>query len=136
MTSNFFRPTGNFLVLTILLVLFVSCGNETDENVKIETSQAKNMKISERVFYNIFVRSFFDSNGDGIGDLNGITQKLDYLKSLGVSGLWLSPIHPSNSYHKYDVQDYREIDRDFGTLADFKNLLAEAKKETSSFYSI
>lgn len=86
------------------------------------------MKPSKRVFYNIFVGSFFDSNGDGIGDLNGVALKLDYLKSLGISGLWLSPIHPSKSYHKYDVQDYREIDSDFGTLDDFRNLLAEAKK--------
>jgi alpha-amylase len=57
------------------------------------------------VYYEIFVRAFADSNGDGIGDLNGITAKLDYLKSLGVSGLWLTPINPSPSYHGYDITD-------------------------------
>ena len=58
------------------------------------------------VYYEIFVRSFADSNGDGIGDLNGITARLDYLKWLGVSGLWLTPIYPSASYHGYDITDY------------------------------
>ena len=67
------------------------------------------------VYYEIFVRSFYDSNGDGIGDLNGITAKLDYLKSLGVSGLWLTPINPSPSYHGYDVTDYTAINPQFGT---------------------
>ena len=58
------------------------------------------------VWYEIFVRSWYDTNGDGIGDLNGVTDKLDYLKSLGVSGIWLMPINPSPSYHGYDVTDY------------------------------
>src|SRR5690242_15822558 len=61
------------------------------------------------VYYEIFVRSFADSNGDGIGDLNGITARLDYLKWLGVSGLWLTPIYPSASYHGYDVTNYFAI---------------------------
>src|SRR6185295_11869034 len=71
------------------------------------------------VNYEIFVRSFSDSNGDGIGDLNGITSKLDYLKELGIDGLWLTPIHPSPTYHKYDVKDYYAIDPEYGTLDDF-----------------
>src|SRR5690606_37090827 len=66
------------------------------------------------------------SNGDGIGDLNGTTAKLDYLEDLGVEGLWLSPIFLSPSYHKYDVKDYRMIDPEFGTLSDFERLIAEA----------
>ena len=78
------------------------------------------------VYYEIFVRSFADSNGDGIGDLNGITARLDYLKWLGVSGLWLTPIYPSPSYHGYDVTNYFAIDPRFGTMADFKRLLREA----------
>jgi alpha-amylase len=78
-------------------------------------------------FYEIFVSSFCDSNGDGVGDLNGITSKLDYLQSLGVSYLWLTPVHPSPTYHKYDVKDYYAIDSSFGTLADFSNLVASAK---------
>src|SRR5579862_1450465 len=78
------------------------------------------------VYYEIFVRSFADSNGDGIGDLNGITAKLDYLKWLGVSGLWLTPIFPSPSYHGYDVTNYFAVNPQFGTLADFHRLLREA----------
>lgn len=78
-------------------------------------------------FYEIFVSSFCDSNGDGVGDLNGITSKLDYLESLGVSYLWLTPVHPSPSYHKYDVKDYYAIDSSFGTLADFDTLVSAAK---------
>jgi glycosidase len=78
------------------------------------------------VYYEIFVRSFADSNGDGVGDLNGITAKLDYLKWLGVSGLWLTPIYPSASYHGYDVTNYFAVNPQFGTLADFHRLLREA----------
>lgn len=80
------------------------------------------------VYYEIFVRAFADSNGDGIGDLNGLTAKLDYLKSLGVSGLWLMPINPTPSYHGYDVTDYYGINPQYGTAADFQRLLSEAHK--------
>jgi alpha-amylase len=80
------------------------------------------------VHYEIFVRSFADSNGDGIGDLNGITGKLDYLKDLGVSAIWLMPISPSPTYHKYDVTDYYGIDPEYGTIDDFKRLIAEAHR--------
>lgn len=82
----------------------------------------------DAVFYEIFVRSFNDSNGDGIGDFNGITQKLDYLQSLGVNAIWLMPINPSPSYHGYDVLNYYTVNPQYGTLDDFKNLLAEAHK--------
>ena len=78
------------------------------------------------VFYEIFVRSFNDSNGDGIGDFNGITAKLDYLQNLGVTALWLMPIHPSPSYHGYDVINYFGVNPDYGSLEDFKRLLVEA----------
>jgi alpha-amylase len=78
------------------------------------------------VYYEIFIRSFADSNGDGIGDLNGITAKLDYLKWLGVSGLWLTPIFPSPSYHGYDVTNYFAVNPQFGTMADLHRLLREA----------
>jgi alpha-amylase len=78
------------------------------------------------VYYEIFVRSFADSNGDGIGDLNGITARLDYLKWLGVSGLWLTPIFPSPSYHGYDVTNYFTVNPQFGTMADFHRLLRAA----------
>ena len=83
---------------------------------------------NDTVFYEIFVRSFYDSNGDGVGDLKGITAKLDYLTELGIKGIWLMPIHPSPSYHGYDVTDYRAVNPDYGTLDDFKQLLNEAHK--------
>lgn len=78
------------------------------------------------VYYEIFVRSFSDSNGDGIGDIPGIIQKLDYLKELGIKGIWLTPVHPSPTYHKYDVTDYRAIDPEYGTINDMKRLVKEA----------
>jgi len=83
---------------------------------------------NDTVFYEIFVRSFSDSNGDGIGDFNGITQKLDYLKQLGISGIWLMPINPSPSYHGYDVTDYKAVNPEYGTMDEFKTLLREAHK--------
>jgi glycosidase len=83
---------------------------------------------NDAVFYEIFVRSFRDSDGDGIGDFNGITEKLDYLQELGIRGLWLMPINPSPSYHGYDVTDYYAVNSDYGTMDDFKHLLEEAHK--------
>lgn len=80
------------------------------------------------VGYEIFVGSFADSNGDGIGDLNGIRNHLDYLASLGVTYLWLTPIHPSSTYHHYDVEDYFSVAPEFGTMEDFSSLCVEAKK--------
>ncbi len=78
------------------------------------------------VYYEILVRSFADSDGDGVGDFNGITAKLDYLKDLGIDGVWLMPINPSPSYHGYDVMDYYDVNEEYGTMADFENLVAEA----------
>ncbi|MCX4306851.1 MAG: alpha-amylase family glycosyl hydrolase [Acetatifactor sp.] len=86
-----------------------------------------------RTFYEIFVYSFWDSNGDGIGDLAGVTQKLDYLNDgdpatdsdLGINGIWLMPVMPSNTYHKYDVKDYMAIDPVYGSMEDFEKLVAE-----------
>ncbi|MCU0423005.1 MAG: alpha-amylase family glycosyl hydrolase [Bacteroidia bacterium] len=81
------------------------------------------------VFYQIFVRSFADGNGDGVGDINGIRQKLTYLQQLGIKGIWLTPIHPSPTYHKYDVTDYKAIDPEYGTLEEFKLLVQEAHQK-------
>lgn len=82
--------------------------------------------FDEAVLYEVFVRSFYDSDGDGVGDLKGITQKLDYMNELGVSAIWLMPIHPSPSYHGYDVTDYQAINPDYGTVADMAELVQEA----------
>ncbi|MBL8154138.1 MAG: alpha-glucosidase C-terminal domain-containing protein [Anaerolineae bacterium] len=91
---------------------------------------------NDRVFYEIFVRSFQDSDGDGVGDLQGVISKLDYLNDgdpntntdLGVTGIWLMPIMESPSYHGYDVTDYMKVEPDYGTNDDFKQLMAEAHK--------
>ncbi|RDI97281.1 DUF3459 domain-containing protein [Dyella solisilvae] len=80
------------------------------------------------VYYEIFVRAWYDTSGDGIGDINGVTAKLDYLKSLGVSGIWLMPINPSPSYHGYDITDYYGINPQYGSMADFQHLIDEAHK--------
>ena len=81
----------------------------------------------ESVVYQIYPRSFMDSNGDGIGDLNGITQRLEYLKDLGVDVIWISPIYKSpNKDNGYDISDYCDIMDEFGTMEDFDKLLARA----------
>ena len=76
--------------------------------------------------YEVFVRSFYDSNGDGIGDLRGLTQKLDYIAGLGADCVWLMPVAESPSYHGYDVTDYYKVEPDYGTNEDFKAFAAAA----------
>ena len=81
------------------------------------------------MFYEVYVRSFYDSDGDGVGDLNGITAKLDYLEQLGVDAIWITPFYPSPQVDfGYDVSDYESVDPRFGTLADFDRLLREAHR--------
>ena len=142
------------LCLLLALVLLVGCapsGDNTESTASpepsgevlvtepmepVKTQQAlEEIKLlgespddNYRTFYEIFVYSFCDSNGDGIGDLQGVISKLDYLQELGIRGIWLMPIHPSTSYHKYNVTDYYAIDPDYGTMADFEQLIAECEK--------
>src|SRR5271169_6532758 len=83
---------------------------------------------SHAVLYEIYPRSFQDSNGDGIGDINGITSRLDYLKDLGIDAIWISPMYPSPLIDfGYDISDYTAIDPLYGSLADFDHLVSEAK---------
>lgn len=112
------------LSLGVLSSLLVAGCKPVVEIPEFETIYPRN-----GLYYEIFVRSFADSDNDGIGDLNGITSKLDYLEDLGVEGLWLMPIHPSPSYHGYDVTDYRAINPDYGTMADFENLVDAAHEK-------
>ncbi|WP_074223656.1 alpha-amylase family glycosyl hydrolase [Algoriphagus halophilus] len=112
---------SNIILVLMGVTLLTSCESQVPPNVV-------NYWPKAGITYEIFVQSFFDTNGDGIGDLNGVTQKLDYVSDLGANAIWLMPIMPSPSYHKYDVTDYKAIHPDYGTLEDFKNLLEEAHK--------
>ncbi|MDD4495562.1 MAG: alpha-amylase family glycosyl hydrolase [Eubacteriales bacterium] len=112
------RTAGFLAAFTVLFFSLTSCG-ETDIPAKVSDNY--------RNYYEIFVRSFYDSDGDGIGDIKGVTSKLDYIsKDLGADGIWLMPVMPSPTYHKYDVKDYYAIDPQYGTLDDFEELIAEA----------
>ena len=108
-----------FLVIAIINAIFFGCFKQTVAQQEV---------YNGRVFYEIFVRAFNDSNHDGIGDLKGVTEKLDYLKDLGIKGIWLMPINESPSYHGYDVTDYYKINSDYGTLDDYKEPIKEAHK--------
>lgn len=106
-------------------ILYEANCKPTDEVYKLNSS-VDNRDGSAN--YEVFIRSFYDSDGDGIGDINGLISKLDYIKDLGFKNIWLMPFNPSSSYHGYDVQDYYEIHEDIGTIDDFKNLIKEADK--------
>ena len=114
---------ASVLGLPLLLPLVVPDSEGPAEEVTLNI-----IDDNYRNWYEIFVHSFYDTNNDGIGDLNGVTAKLDYVKEMGFNGIWLMPIHPSPTYHKYDVTDYYAIDPDYGTIDDFKKLVEEAHK--------
>lgn len=106
-------------ILFILTVIAVSCSGKKEKKIENHWPQAG-------ITYEIFIQSFYDSNGDGIGDIDGVRKKLDHVKELGANAIWFMPIMPSPSYHKYDVTDYKKIHPDYGTMADFKAFLKEA----------
>lgn len=110
-----------FFVLPLLLASLSGCnkGGYTFDDVSNENGSMS---------YEIFVRSFYDTDGDEIGDLNGVTAKLPYLYDLGIKTVWLMPIQKSPSYHGYDVSNYYTVNSQYGTLDDFDNLVNEAKK--------
>ncbi len=128
-TSHFFRCVCAAMAFLFLCV-FSACAEEKAVT-GVVFHDGFDTVDNNRVFYEIFVSSFSDSDGDGIGDLKGILNRLDYLndgdpqsgKSLGVEGLWLTPVFSSPSYHKYDVTDYYTIDPSFGTMEDLKALV-------------
>ncbi|HEX5236584.1 MAG TPA: alpha-glucosidase [Silvibacterium sp.] len=133
-TPSFLR-SRQIAILAALTLLTGTAGSlaSAQQPQTIEASAATHQNDGpwwkHAVIYEIYPRSFQDSNGDGIGDLNGITQRLDYLQSLGVNAIWLAPIYPSPQVDfGYDISDYENIDPKYGTLADFDKLVAEAKK--------
>jgi len=137
---------GTLAVLLLITMALTGCSNDSGSEKAakgtgaeatsgkkpsppaVQTAAAEVDEQPSTVYYEIFVRSFYDTNGDGIGDISGVTAKLDYLKDLGIGGIWLMPINPSPSYHGYDVTDYYGIQPQYGTMEDFKKLLDEAHK--------
>lgn len=118
--------TGKKLGADFYEALLKLVNSEQDAAPAVKDGRITRKWWKEAVFYQIYPRSFCDSNGDGIGDLQGITSKLDYLKSLGVDALWLSPVYDSpNDDNGYDIRDYYAIMREFGTMTDFDCLLQQ-----------
>lgn len=121
-------------VLSAVLMLSACTADSSLTSSKEEIKQVVEYKYNQqanviddnyRTWYEVFVRSFSDSDGDGIGDINGLISKLDYIKEMGFNGIWLMPIMQSETYHKYDVVDYYSIDSEYGTIEDFKKLISE-----------
>lgn len=108
-------------------------GQEEGQRVTASLPEWDGVKAGD-ITYQLLVYSFADSDGDGIGDFRGIIDKLDYLDSLGVSALWLSPIHPAMSYHGYDVLDYEDVNPEYGTMEDFKALVSAAHERDIRIY--
>src|SRR5258705_10680390 len=111
-----------------ILWLFISSGN-TAHKQPVWSSATKN-----EVVYHVFVRSFYDSNGDGIGDLNGLGMKLDYLEELGITSILLLPIYQSDYYHNYFAGDFYAIDPEYGTMADYLRLVKEIHRRGMKLY--
>ncbi len=134
-----FKLQKHTLLLVPLLALS-ACGTSTSLPISEEpTSEGPTTpltyefddsiaKMRGGAYYEIFVRSFADSDDDGIGDLRGVADKMSYLDDLGVGGVWLMPIHPSPSYHGYDVDNYKAIRSEYGTLADFEYMIEQAEE--------
>ena len=121
MSANRCSKKSLKLVCTVLCLLLCLAGCRAGRG----TGSVRTSDDNYRNTYEIFVYSFCDSDGDGIGDLNGVRSKLDYIADLGFDAIWLTPVHPSATYHKYDVDDYYAVDPSFGTMEDYEALLKE-----------
>ena len=119
------------LAICLTVAVLAACGGNSGDPVASNKAEASTDKY--RSYYQVWIGSFCDSNNDQTGDLKGVISKLDYLNDgdpnggddLGVDGIWLSPMMPSQSYHKYNVSDYYDIDPEFGTMDDFDTLLSD-----------
>lgn len=125
--QKFRRSFALVLALAVMLGALSACNGKGKES-GWRAKEVVAIDDNYRTWYEIFVYSFCDSDGDGIGDLQGVISKLDYIADMGFNGIWLMPIMPSNSYHKYDVKDYMAIDPAYGTMDDFDQLAAECGK--------
>ena len=118
-----------YLPIIGMVFSVVGCGPKgPDLSVKYEELTPVSVNDNYRTFYQIFPVTYADSNNDGIGDLQGIIDKLDYIKSMNYNGIWLNPIHPSTYYHHYDVEDYMNIDPVLGDFEVFDTLVTECHK--------
>lgn len=126
--------TAQTIIATTLLIVCIGSSCNSDEDTNLNPIPEAETWWNDEVFYEVFVRSFYDADGNGRGDFQGLIEKLDYLNDgdpntttdLGVTALWLMPIFSSPSYHGYDVIDYRNVNSLYGTMDDFKLLLDEA----------
>lgn len=144
------KKSLSFFLFCILLSFFYACSDSNDPipeptpepepepteewmTLTATPDEWDNQKRAD-ISYQLLVYSFADSDGDGCGDLNGVTSKLDYLQQMGVGAIWLSPIHPAMSYHGYDVTDYTAVNPQYGTMADFERLVSEAHQRNIKVY--
>ena len=118
------RPRFTLALFLVLTAALSSCARTAVPAAPERLAEGP----KQGVYYEVFVRSFADSDGDGAGDFNGLTGKLDYLSDLGVTGLWLMPCFASPSYHGYDISDYYGVHPDYGTMDDFETFIQEAGK--------
>lgn len=118
----------------LLCLMLASCSQhapEAGDNVEYHSLAIEKVEPQwwhNTIFYEIWPRSFYDSDGDGSGDFQGMIEKLDYLAELGVSGLWLTPVFEAPSYHGYDFLDFYSVEQDYGTMEDFEELIAQSHK--------
>ncbi|UCS91913.1 alpha-amylase [Echinicola marina] len=110
-----------FSICALSLLMAFGCEKQPKNDKEV-----KNYWPKAGITYEIFIQSFYDTNEDGIGDVNGVIEKLGHVQDLGANAIWFMPIMPSPSYHKYDVTDYKAIHPDYGTMEDFKKLIEEA----------
>jgi oligo-1,6-glucosidase len=126
---HFFRISSAIVFCLLLTSVAVSAAGESTNSQPAAANGYQPRWWKEAVVYQVYPRSFKDSNGDGIGDLNGITSELDYIQGLGVNVIWLSPHYDSpNADNGYDIRDYRKVMTEFGTMADFYELLKQVKQ--------
>ncbi|MBN3490352.1 hypothetical protein JV173_02370 [Acholeplasma equirhinis] len=124
----------NLMIIALLSVLLIACdttsggGNEPID----QTPDLRALNPRNDIYYQVFIRSFADSDGDGVGDINGLTANLDYIKDLGATAIWMLPFNETdtdwNSYHGYRIKDYYKVNPEYGTMEDLENLIEEANK--------
>lgn len=139
------------LIAAMTMSIATGCGKKNDTKSNIASDENKQLSIEELAWdgsradetviddkygscYQVFVYSFCDSDGDGIGDFKGLESKLDYIKDMGFDSIWMLPINQAGSYHKYDVIDYYSVDKEYGTMEDFESLVKSCDEKGIDLY--